>query len=208
MPATGGLVIVANHISNVDPLSLGQFITFSGRWPRFLAKASSSSRCRCRPILNALRPDPGARQSAGRRTPWSRRPTAVERGQRRDHLPGRNDHRDPDLWPMVGKTGAARIALQTGCPVIPIGQWGAQDVMYGKRIHFPKLLPRKTLRLIVGDPVPLDDLRRRPGHRRPTLRQATDRIMDAITALVAELREAEPPGRSATIRGTRGAGPG
>ena len=40
---------------------------------------------------------------------------------------------DPDLWPMVGKTGAARIALQTGCPVVPIGQWGAQDVMYGNR---------------------------------------------------------------------------
>ena len=37
--------------------------------------------------------------------------------------------RDPDLWPMVGKSGAARIALATGCPVIPIGQWGAQEVL-------------------------------------------------------------------------------
>ena len=69
---------------------------------------------------------------------------------------------DPDLWPMVGKTGAARIALQTGCPVIPVGQWGAQDVMYGNRLHFPKLLPRKTFQLIAGDPVPLDDLRALP----------------------------------------------
>ena len=34
--------------------------------------------------------------------------------------------RDPGLWPMTGKSGAARIALETGCPVIPVGQWGAQ----------------------------------------------------------------------------------
>ena len=37
--------------------------------------------------------------------------------------------RDPDLWPMRGKTGAARIALATGCPVIPVGQWGAHDLL-------------------------------------------------------------------------------
>src|SRR3712207_8744490 len=40
IPQTGGVVFVANHISNVDPLALGQFLAFSGRWPRFLAKAS------------------------------------------------------------------------------------------------------------------------------------------------------------------------
>ena len=51
--------------------------------------------------------------------------------------------RDPDLWPMKGKTGAARIALRTGCPVIPIGQWGAQELMYGTEIHFPALFPAR-----------------------------------------------------------------
>ena len=100
--------------------------------------------------------------------------------------------RDPDLWPMAGKTGAARIALRTGCPVVPIGQWGAQELMYGPQIHFPKLLPRKTLRLLVGDPVDLDDLREQPVSA-ATLAEATDRIMDAITGLVAELRQEPPP---------------
>ena len=37
--------------------------------------------------------------------------------------------RDPDLWPMVGKTGAARLALTTGAPVIPIAHWGAQEIL-------------------------------------------------------------------------------
>ena len=105
--------------------------------------------------------------------------------------------RDPDLWPMTGRSGAARIALQTGCPVIPVGQWGAQEVMYGERKHFPRLLPRTTLRFRAGPPVPLDDLRALSTGSGPidpaVLAQATDRILDAITALVAGLRDAIPP---------------
>ena len=68
--------------------------------------------------------------------------------------------RDPDLWPMVGKSGAARIALETGCPVIPVGQWGAQELLapYAKK---PDLFPRKTIHIVVGDPVDLV----RPGRR-------------------------------------------
>src|SRR3954453_8615864 len=40
LPRTGGVIVVANHISNADPLALGQFLAYSGRWPRFLAKSS------------------------------------------------------------------------------------------------------------------------------------------------------------------------
>ena len=52
--------------------------------------------------------------------------------------------RDPDLWPMTGKSGAARIALETGCPVIPVGQWGAHELLppYSKK---PDLFPRKQI---------------------------------------------------------------
>ncbi len=37
--------------------------------------------------------------------------------------------RDPDLWPMVARTGAARMALETGVPVIPVAQWGAHQLL-------------------------------------------------------------------------------
>ena len=57
--------------------------------------------------------------------------------------------RDPDLWPMVGKTGAARLALTTGAPVVPVAQWGAQEILpYGTKK--PKLWPRKTVRMVAG----------------------------------------------------------
>ena len=62
--------------------------------------------------------------------------------------------RDPDLWPMVAKTGVARVALATGAPVIPVARWGTQNVLpYGSKK--PKILPRQTVRTVAGKPVDL-----------------------------------------------------
>jgi 1-acyl-sn-glycerol-3-phosphate acyltransferase len=92
---------------------------------------------------------------------------------------------------MVGKTGAARIALETGCPVIPIGQWGAHELLppYSAR---PRLVPRKHIVMKAGDPVELGDLVATP-HTASVITEATARIMAAIVAIVAELRGEEPP---------------
>jgi 1-acyl-sn-glycerol-3-phosphate acyltransferase len=99
--------------------------------------------------------------------------------------------RDPRTWPMTGKTGAARIALETGCPVIPVGQWGAQELLapYAKK---PDLFPRKTVTMKVGDPIDLGELVEQE-HTPAVVAAATERIMAAITALVAELRGEEAP---------------
>jgi 1-acyl-sn-glycerol-3-phosphate acyltransferase len=99
--------------------------------------------------------------------------------------------RDPDLWPMKGKSGAARIALATGCPVIPVGQWGAQQLLapYSKKPH---LVPRKHIIMKAGDPVPLADLVGKQ-HTAEVITEATDRIMTALTDVVADIRgEAAP----------------
>ncbi len=192
LPPTGGLIIVSNHISNVDPLSLGQFIAFSGRWPRFLGKASVFKLPVIGAILKACGQLPVERQSARSADALLAVTQAITAGRAVVIYPEGTITGDPDLWPMEGKTGAARIALQTGCPVVPIGQWGAQDVMHGKRLHFPRLLPRKTFQMIIGDPVPLDDLRE-PPVTAAILKEATARMMDAVTSLVAELRESAPP---------------
>jgi 1-acyl-sn-glycerol-3-phosphate acyltransferase len=192
VPQTGGVVFVVNHISNADPLALGQFLAFSGRWPRFLAKASLFRFPVLGRILRACGQIPVQRQSARSADALLAAVEAVDQGRAVVVYPEGTITRDPDLWPMAGKTGAARIALRTGCPVVPIGQWGAQELMYGPQIHFPRLLPRKTLRMLVGDPVDLDDLRDQPVTA-TTLDIATDRIMDAVTALVAELRQQRPP---------------
>ena len=95
---------------------------------------------------------------------------------------------------MAARNGAVRLALQTGAPLIPVGQWGIQELLpYGGRSL--RLVPRKTARIRVGTPVDLADLRERPLTA-ATLREGTDRMMASITGLVAELRgEPAPAGR-------------
>lgn len=192
LPRTGGVVVVTNHISNVDPLALGQYLAFSGRWPRFLAKESIFRVPVVGAVVRACGQIPVRRDSAAARDALAPAVTAVQQGRAVVVYPEGTITRDPNLWPMRGRTGAARLALQTDAPVIPIGQWGAQEIMYGKQRTLPRLLPRKTLRLETGPPVPLDDLRGVPVTAE-VLAEATERIMAAITALVAGLRGGQPP---------------
>jgi 1-acyl-sn-glycerol-3-phosphate acyltransferase len=192
VPQTGGVIFVANHISNADPLAVGQFLAFSGRWPRFLAKASLFEIPVVGRIVAACGQIPVQRESAQSKDALIAAARAIEQGRAVVIYPEGTITRDPDLWPMRGKTGAARLAFTTGCRVVPIGQWGAQELMPGRKPSFPRLLPRKTLRVAVGDPIPLDDLHEKPMTV-DMLDEATARIMDAITVLVAELRTATPP---------------
>ena len=202
LPQSGGIVVVANHISNVDPLVLAQYLAYSGRWPHYLAKASLFSIPVVGRIIRAMGQIPVHRDSGAARQAVRFADEAIEQGKAVVIYPEGTITFDPDLWPMEGRSGAVRIALKTGCPVIPVGQWGAQDIMWGKKIHFPHLLPRKTLRVITGTPVPLDDLRDQPITPQ-VLAEATDRIMNEITVLVAELRQESPPAHRYDPRQTR-----
>ncbi|MGI9195946.1 MAG: lysophospholipid acyltransferase family protein, partial [Candidatus Nanopelagicales bacterium] len=98
--------------------------------------------------------------------------------------------KDPDMWPMVAKTGAARIALTARVPVIPMAHWGAHTVMRPYRKEL-RILPRKTMHVIVGPPVALDDLYDKPLDA-DTLHEATERIMAAITDMLRQLRKENP----------------
>lgn len=191
IPATGGCILVFNHVSHVDPLTAAHIVYDHGRKPRYLAKSGLFKNPALGRFLTAAGQIPVERLSKSAKGALDDAIAAVNAGGCVVVYPEGTLTRDPDLWPMTGKSGAARIALQTGCPVIPIGQWGAHNLLYPytKRPH---LFPRTRITMKVGDPVPLDDLRAKP--RTPeTINEATDRIMDALTALVAELRDEEPP---------------
>ena len=192
IPQTGGAIFVVNHISNIDPILVGLYLAYSGRWPRFLAKGSLFGIPALGWALRSAGQIPVQRNSRAASLAIRAARGALEEGRAVVIYPEATISLDPELWPMEGRMGAARIALDTGCPVIPIGQWGAEEIMWGKKVHFPKLLPRKTVRMLAGPQVPLDDLHGQPRTSR-NLMAATDRIMDAIESLVAELRQAVPP---------------
>jgi 1-acyl-sn-glycerol-3-phosphate acyltransferase len=191
IPATGGCVIVINHLSHVDPLTAAVFTHDHGRLPRYLAKSGLFRSRFLGHFLRSAGQIPVERASASAAGAYAAAVEAVRAGECVVIYPEGTITRDPQLWPMTGKSGAARIALETGCPVIPIGQWGAQDLLapYAKR---PDLFPRKKIQIRVGDPVDLSDLADLPRSAE-VLSTATERIMSAITSIVEELRGESAP---------------
>lgn len=195
LPAAGGVIVVANHISNADPLALGQFLAYAGRWPRFLAKSSLFAVPVVGRLLRGAGQIPVERGGSHAVDALAAARTALEADRAVVVYPEGTITFDPDLWPMHGRTGAARLALSTGCPVVPVGQWGAEEFLHGRATGLPHVWARPTLRMLVGAPVPLDDLRGRPVDA-AVLREATERIMAALTALVEQLRgKTAPPER-------------
>jgi 1-acyl-sn-glycerol-3-phosphate acyltransferase len=191
VPQAGGVVVVANHYSFFDPISLGHFLVVTGRTPRFLAKAAVFKQPTLGKLFRAAGQIPVYRESRDAALAFRDAVAAVERGESIVVYPEGTMTKDPDLWPMVGKTGAARIALRTGAVVLPIAQWGAQEVFapYSKT---PKFFPRKTLRVAAGPPIDLSDLVGKELTAE-ALRVATERIMDSVTGLLAGIRGEEPP---------------
>jgi 1-acyl-sn-glycerol-3-phosphate acyltransferase len=196
IPADGGCVVAMNHISHIDPLTLGWLLYEHGRLVRYLAKDGLFRTPVIKYIVRDARQIPVSRLTVDAANAFEAACEAVRNGGCVGVYPEGTITKDPTGWPMRGKTGAARIALETGCPVIPIGQWGAQEILAPYTLR-PHVFPRRTARYKVGDPVDLSDLIEQVQNggaiTNEVLHVATDRIMSAITQLVAELRGEEPP---------------
>jgi 1-acyl-sn-glycerol-3-phosphate acyltransferase len=194
LPATGGFVAAPNHLSYMDPLVFAHYLVDHGRPPYFLGKESVFRVPVVGAILRRAKQIPVYRNTGHASDAFRAAVAAVEEGKCVGVYPEGTLTRDPGIWPMVGKTGAARIALTTRCPVIPVAQWGPQEILepYGKRL---KLFPRKTMHVTAGPPVELSDLYDEPMTG-AVLRTATDRIMAAITVELEKIRaEAAPTER-------------
>ncbi|NLF05372.1 MAG: 1-acyl-sn-glycerol-3-phosphate acyltransferase [Actinomycetales bacterium] len=190
-PRDRGFIAAANHMSYADPLTTAHYLYDHGFAPRILAKAPLFKVFFVGPILRSSGQIPVYRNSSRAGESLEAAFTALDGGECVFVFPEGTLTRDPDLWPMTGKTGVARLALQSKAPVIPIAQWGAQDLIprYGK---FPRLFGRKQQTVVAGPPVDLSDLYGKPLEG-AVLREATERVMAAITVLLAEIRGEEPP---------------
>lgn len=186
-----GSIVVSNHMSEIDPLVVAHALYSNGKLPRFLAKESLFKLPVVGGALRGTGQIPVDRGGAGAGSSLEAAKALLDDGGIIVIYPEGTLTRDPELWPMRGHTGAARLALRTGAPVFPVTHWGDQELFprYGKSI---KPFPRKRTTVRVGAPVVLNDLRNRPLTK-AVLSEATERIMDAITRDVAELRGQEPP---------------
>lgn len=195
IPRTGGFVAASNHLSYVDAFTLAQFLVAQGRAPRYLAKSALFGIPGVKSVMTGTGQIPVVRGSSKAVHAYEAALKSIEQGDCVCVLPEGTMTRDKDLWPMPAKTGAARIALSTGCPVVPIAMWGTHEVLYPYKDVAPRLFPRKTIKVYAGPPVDLDDLRDGPVTSE-TLRIATDRLMAAITGLLETARGEQAPPRA------------
>ncbi|MFK0291008.1 lysophospholipid acyltransferase family protein [Streptomyces sp. NPDC090442] len=193
IPADGGFITAVNHNSYLDPLSYAHYQYNTGRVPRFLAKAGLFKSGFVGMVMRGTGQIPVYRETTDAATAFRAAVNAIEKGECVAFYPEGTLTRDPALWPMQGKTGAARVALLTKAPVIPVAQWGANEAMppYAKEKKL-RLLPRKTLRVKAGPPVDLSEF----YGQEPTaevLRAVTEKIMTAITVELAGIRGETAP---------------
>ncbi|MCP2636649.1 1-acyl-sn-glycerol-3-phosphate acyltransferase [Microbacterium sp. HD4P20] len=194
MPREGAYVLAPNHMSEIDPLVVAVAVWRLGRAPRFMAKESLFRV----PVLGwALRrtgmvPVSRASSGAGARQTLDSARELVRLGRGVIVYPEGSLTRDPDLWPMRGKTGAVRLALAGGgIPVIPIAHWGAQQILprYGKLRLWPL---RRRVRVIIGDAIDVQSIDGAAGQP-IALAAATDEVMAEIATLLAQLRDEPAP---------------
>ena len=191
LPTDVGFVVASNHMTNVDPVTFAHFLWDNGFAPKILAKASLFKVPVLGGVLRATGQIPVYRNTTAAVDSLAAGVAAIEAGEAVAVFPEGTLTREPDLWPMAGKTGVARLALMTRAPVVPVAQWGAQDLL-GRYSKWFKPIPPKKITVVAGPPVVLDDLYGRPLDN-VTLREATERVMDAITALLEDVRGEKAP---------------
>ena len=193
VPAEGGVIIAANHVSELDPFAVGEFLLDHGRPPRFLAKSELFRKAPLKWVLVGAQQIPVSRNSVDASLALEPAVEALRRGECVLIYPEGSATRDPQLWPMKARTGVARLALLSGPPVIPVAQWGPEQVLPYKARR-PRLLPRHTFQVVAGPPVDLSAFVGKPLTAE-LLRAATDTIMWRVTKQLAQVRGETAPDR-------------
>src|SRR4051794_6502097 len=196
LPARGPVLLVANHVSILDPLACGRLVFDAGRLPHFLAKESVFKGV-IGTLLRSAGQIPVARYSADAHAALDAAKVDLDAGNLIVIYPEGSVTRDPDWWPMQARTGVARLALTTDAVVVPVAQWGPQTVhdYHRRKLNLRLRAPADYL---VGEPVDVSAARARVRAGAPLsaelLRETTDLIMSRVRDQLAELRrEPAPP---------------
>ncbi len=189
--ADGPTILAANHLSYMDIFAVSLFADSAHRYPVFLAKSSLFTIPVLGTMITKLGQLPVYRGQADAALVLREAEMVARNGACVIFYPEATVTRDPDKWPMASKTGVARLALETGAPVIPIAHWGAERILpYGNFV--PRILPRKTVKIVAGPPVDLSEFAGQPPTSQ-VLRAMTAKIMKDVADLLGELRGEAPP---------------
>jgi len=189
IPVEGPVIVAGNHLSYVDPLAHGYFVVKAGRRPRFLAKQELFDAPFVGTVLRGAR-QISVERGTGDRSPLEDAGRAVERGEVVVIYPeGTTTTTHEDFSPGRGKTGAVRLAVATGVPILPVATWGGQFVW--RRSGRQSLTFGRPIWVVAGEPFdPTERLDGEPDAMK--LRTLTDDLMGELDKLVADLRARYP----------------
>ena len=190
VPTSGAAVVSPNHYSNIDPIVIGYMLYRLKRMPRFLAKESLFRVPVLGWMLTKAGQVPVLRTGGAGADPLATARGIAAAGHTLVIYPEGTLTRDPDLWPMRGKLGAVRTALDAGIPLIPAVSWGAQRILprYGRL----SLFPRKPVDIVFGPPLDLSRFEGRSSDAK-ALAEATELLMNTLATMLGELRGEAPP---------------
>lgn len=192
----GAIIVISNHTSYADGVLLALACRRQGRSLRMLATAGVFKV----PVVGWL----GRRLgfipvSRGTKDAASSLDAAIEalsHGEAVGLYPEGRLTRDPAMWPERSKTGAVRLALRSGAPIVPVAMVGAHEVVGRRRILLrlvTNLVRRPRVEVKIG--APIDALGLAAGVVDPPpeiVRGIADATMAELIELVAELRGEKP----------------
>jgi 1-acyl-sn-glycerol-3-phosphate acyltransferase len=150
LPATGGAVVAINHTSYFDFTFAGlpAYLQHRGRKVRFMAKQEVFDNKITGPIMRSLRHIPVDRQSGG--PSFDKAVEYLKAGELVGVYPEATISRSFEI--KAFKSGAARMAIAAGVPIVPHIIWGAQRIWTKGR---PKKLwrPEVPISVAVGEPI-------------------------------------------------------
>lgn len=194
----GACIVVANHTSIAD----GPLLAFAGkrlgRELRFLGTAGFIDAPVLRLLFRRLGYIPVHRSGPNPGAALEPAAEALRAGEAIALYPEGRITRDHRFWPERGKTGAVRLAVMTGAPIVPVAGVGAHRIV-GRRPRLRHLLAvvrRPVVRMKVGTPIDMCaalGVTAGAAVSRDEIRRGTDEMMRALVDLVEELRGEEAP---------------
>ena len=202
IPPQGPAIIAFNHVAYLDPLAIGYVVDRAGRRPRFLAKAELFKDKRIAWVLRGCGQIEVKRGTVDAPAALRNALDALERGEVIVIFPEGTVTTDPDLEPMPPKTGAARLALLSGAPLVPGAIWGTANIWPKGYAH--RWAPRQEVVVRMGEPLKFPEQVDTPG----SSQEAGRRIMLEIHSLLAGIRPLVPDRRKPRGGGGRKNGTG
>lgn len=174
IPRTGPLILVSNHLNNVDPpvlsASMPRRITFMAKEELYYGRNLSGL------LARGFGAFPVRRGEVDRRA-LKKASKVLEQGLILGLFP--EGSRSPDARLQCGQLGTAWIALESGAPILPVAIWGTEHIRTVKDV-----LARPRIRVRFGRPFTLPPVS--SGKRSARLAQATQVIMGEIAVLLPE----------------------